>query len=278
MIKKRVLCDHCRGSGAATDGDIHSCPECGGSGVRIVKQQIFPGMFAQSQVTCNKCSGRGRIIVRECPACSGQKVLDHTAQFTLDVPRGAPEGHEVVFEGEGDESPDWEPGDVVLRVRSRAEKGGLRRKESSLYWKETIGVDEVRLSYSKQFIYRTYNSCGFLSTLSPVGFSLSFLGVNQALLGFTRNFTHLDGHVVPLVRKGVTQPGFVQTIKGEGMPLFERPTSHGDLFVEYNVVLPTKLSEETRQSASCRLSPNYMFMFLTSQLHRSRRGVLWETT
>jgi DnaJ-related protein SCJ1 len=144
MIKKRVLCDHCRGSGAATDGDIHPCPECSGTGVRIVKQQIFPGMFAQSQVTCNKCGGHGRIVVRQCPACAGQKVLEHTAHFTLDVPRGAPEGHEVVFEGEGDESPDWEPGDVVLRVRSRAEKGGWRRKESSLYWKETIGVDEVR--------------------------------------------------------------------------------------------------------------------------------------
>jgi DnaJ-related protein SCJ1 len=266
MIKKRILCDHCRGSGAATDGDIHSCPECGGSGVRIVKQQIFPGMFAQSQVTCNKCAGRGRIIVRECPACSGQKVLEHTAHFTLDVPRGAPEGHEVVFEGEGDESPDWEAGDVVLRVRSRAEKGGLRRKESSLYWKETIGVDEVRLPYSNLYIHITYNLC-----------------VDQALLGFTRNFTHLDGHVVSLVRKGVTQPGFVQTIKGEGMPLFERPTSHGDLFVEYNVVLPTKLSEETRQSASCcclAVSSTALIYahisFLLTRLYRSRRSVLWE--
>lgn len=54
-----------------------------------------------------------------------------------------PEGHEVVFEGEGDESPDWEPGDVVLRVRSKKEKGSLRRKESSLYWRHSIGVDEV---------------------------------------------------------------------------------------------------------------------------------------
>ncbi|KAI9440056.1 DnaJ-domain-containing protein [Lactarius indigo] len=210
MIKKRVLCDHCRGSGAASDGDIHACSECGGSGVRVVKQQIFPGMYAQSQVTCNKCGGRGRVIVRECPACAGGKVLEHTAHFTLDVPRGAPEGHEVVFEGEGDESPDWEPGDVVLRVRTRAEKGGWRRKESSLYWKETIGVDE-------------------------------------ALLGFSRNLTHLDGHVVPLVREGVTQPGFVQTIKDEGMPHFERPSYYGDLFVEYNVVLPTHLSTQTRQ-------------------------------
>ena len=145
MIKKRVLCDHCRGSGAASDGDIHSCSECSGSGVRVVKQQIFPGMYAQSQVTCNSCGGRGRVVVRQCPACAGGKVLEHTAHFTLDVPRGSPEGHEVVFEGEGDESPDWEPGDVVLRVRTRAEKGGWRRKESSLYWKETIGVDEVRV-------------------------------------------------------------------------------------------------------------------------------------
>lgn len=55
-----------------------------------------------------------------------------------------PEGHEVVFEGEGDESPDWEAGDVVLRVRSKKERGGWRRKESSLYWKQVIGVDEVR--------------------------------------------------------------------------------------------------------------------------------------
>lgn len=54
-----------------------------------------------------------------------------------------PEGHEVVFEGEGDESPDWEAGDVILRVRSRKDKGGWRRKESTLYWKENIGIDEV---------------------------------------------------------------------------------------------------------------------------------------
>lgn len=59
----------------------------------------------------------------------------------------------------------------------------------------------------------------------------------------------MDGHVVSLVRKGVTQPGYVETIKDEGMPLFEHPTSYGDLFVEYIVVLPTQLSKETQQSA-----------------------------
>ena len=74
----------------------------------------------------------------------------------------------------------------------------------------------------------------------------------QALLGFERNLTHLDGHVVTLKRSGVTQPGFVQTIKGEGMPVFKHNT-FGDLFIEYTVVLPTELSTDMRKS-------NYLYL------------------
>lgn len=41
--------------------------------------------------------------------------------------------------------------------------------------------------------------------------------------------------------------GFVQTIKGEGMPEFDQST-FGDLFVEYNVVLPATLSTDMKRS------------------------------
>ncbi|KAG8743654.1 DnaJ- protein scj1 [Ceratobasidium sp. 414] len=212
MIKKRILCDHCRGSGAASDGDIKTCTGCNGNGVKLVKQQVFPGMFAQAQVQCNECGGRGKVITKHCPHCGGHKVMDHTAEYTLDIPPGMPEGHEVVFEGEGDESPDHDAGDVVLRVRSGKSKGGWRRKETTLYWTETIGVDE-------------------------------------ALLGFERNITHLDGHIVTLNRTGITQPGYVQTIEGEGMPIFEG-TGHGDLYIQYNVVLPSSLNSDLKQKLS----------------------------
>lgn len=37
------------------------------------------------------------------------------------------------------------------------------------------------------------------------------------------------------------------TVKGEGMPVFEG-RGHGDLFVEFNVVLPSKLSDDMRSS------------------------------
>lgn len=36
-------------------------------------------------------------------------------------------------------------------------------------------------------------------------------------------------------------------IDGEGMPIFEG-TGHGDLFVQYNVVIPTELSPELKES------------------------------
>ncbi|CCM00090.1 uncharacterized protein FIBRA_02117 [Fibroporia radiculosa] len=209
-ITKRILCDHCRGSGAASSADIHTCPACNGAGVQIVRQQIMPGMFSQAQVTCGQCGGRGSTIVRRCPHCGGAKVLDHTQHYTLEVPKGAPEGYEVVFDGEGDESPDWEPGDIITRLRTRKDKGGWRRKESSLYWRETIGIEE-------------------------------------ALLGFERNLTHLDGHIVELKRHGVTQPGFVQTIKSEGMPVFEHDDAYGELYIEYNVVLPREVSPDMRR-------------------------------
>lgn len=209
-MNKKILCDHCRGSGAASDSDIHTCSGCGGSGVKTSKQQIFPGMFAQTQSTCNDCGGRGRLIKKKCPHCKGEKVVEHMQQYTLELKPGTPEGFDIVFDGEGDESPDWEAGDVVLRVRSKKEKGAWRRKESSLYWRETIGID-------------------------------------QALLGFQRNITHLDGHVIEIDRQGVTQPGYVQTMEGEGMPLYPETDGFGDLFIEYNVVLPVELHSDTRR-------------------------------
>lgn len=39
-----VLCDHCRGTGAASDGDVVKCGGCNGQGVKVQRAQVFPGM------------------------------------------------------------------------------------------------------------------------------------------------------------------------------------------------------------------------------------------
>jgi DnaJ-class molecular chaperone len=55
--------------------------------------------------------------------------------------------------------------------------------------------------------------------------------------------SHLDGHKVVLSASGVTIPGQVKKMKGEGMPLFDHPNKRGDLYVTYTVRFPKSLSE-----------------------------------
>lgn len=50
-----------------------------------------------------------------------------------------------------------------------------------------------------------------------------------------------------LLVANLPREGYVQTIKGEGMPLYQQGT-FGDLYVEYNVVLPSELSPEMKKS------------------------------
>ena len=81
----------------------------------------------------------------------------------------------------------------------------------------------------------------------------------QALLGFERSITHLDGHIIKLTNpKGKTvQPGYVQVLHGEGLPRYHS-SEFGELFVEYNVVLPASVTEKTRKSGSRRVEHRYI--------------------
>ncbi|KAH8921763.1 DnaJ-domain-containing protein [Atractiella rhizophila] len=208
-ISRKTICHQCDGSGARKPTDIKTCPHCDGKGVRLIRHQLGPGIFQSMQMQCDKCGGRGRTISHLCPVCRGHRLVQTSNKLTLNVDRGLPEGSEVVFEGEADENPDWDAGDVVVRVRSKKMDGGFMRKETGLYWREALSLDE-------------------------------------ALLGFSRNITHLDGHEILLRRTEVTQPGFVQIVHGEGMPVHHTmeahaSASHGDLFVEYSIVLPQKV-------------------------------------
>lgn len=144
----------------------------------------------------------------------------------MHIPAGAPEGYEEVFSGEADESPDMEPGDVIVRVRSNPETGrGWTRKEGGLVGRVTLSVAEVSRNSFKAVCVKL--TC-------------------QALLGFERNVTTLDERVLTITREGTTQPNEVEVIEGEGMPSYH-DIPQGDMFIEYSVVFPTAVSDATRR-------------------------------
>ncbi|POR31806.1 DnaJ-like protein SCJ1 [Tolypocladium paradoxum] len=220
---KQHICETCEGSGSA-DGEVDTCGVCGGRGVRIVKQQLAPGMFQQMQMRCDACGGRGQTIKHKCPACQGARVERKPTTVSLKIERGAARDSRIVYENEADQSPDWVAGDLVVTLSEKAPATAenpdavdgvfFRRKGDDLYWTEVLSLREAWMG------------------------------------DWTRNLTHLDAHVVRLGRpRGhVVHPGHVETLPGEGMPRWHEDgesvyhaTQFGNLYVTYEVVLPDQM-------------------------------------
>ena len=58
---------------------------------------------------------------------------------------------------------------------------------------------------------------------------------------------HLDGHDVTLKSDGITIPGQLETLKGEGMPLLDSPRKRGDMHVTFTVAFPQQLNDSQRK-------------------------------
>ncbi|PMD44637.1 DnaJ-domain-containing protein [Hyaloscypha variabilis F] len=226
QLEKQMICEECEGSGSA-DGQVDTCHACNGHGVQIKKHQLAPGIFQQVQVTCDACGGQGKTIKHKCPVCSGSRVVRKVNTFQLNIDKGAPKGMRIKYENDADESPDYVAGDLHVTLvekeanldednELRVDGTFFRRKGDDLYWKEVLSLREA--------------------WLGP----------------WTRNLTHLDGHIVPLsrTRGQVIQPGQVERVVGEGMPKWHEDgdsvyhkTEYGDLLVEYIVVLPDQMEK-----------------------------------
>ncbi|KAL8710851.1 MAG: hypothetical protein Q9220_004654 [cf. Caloplaca sp. 1 TL-2023] len=224
QIEKQQICEECEGSGSA-DGAVETCSTCGGQGRVVQKHMLAPGIFQQVQMQCERCGGKGKSIKRPCAVCGGARVVRKVSSHTLSVEKGMPRGGRVVYENEADESPDYVAGDLVVVVdekeaelgvgdEERVDGGFMRRKGRELFWKEVLSLREAWMG------------------------------------GWSRNLTHMDGHVVRLGRERgvVVQPGLVEVVKDEGMPTWinerqETEEDFGRLHVEYTVVLPDQMEK-----------------------------------
>jgi len=207
--KKQILCPHCRGTGAKNPDDVQTCPVCKGSGVNIVTQRLGPGFVTQTQTTCDKCGGKGRIVKGVCPHCNGHKIATAIETLTVVVERGMANGADIVFEQEGNQGPDMTPGNIVFKLNTLPHPRFIRNG------------DDINYSMNITLL--------------------------EALIGFKRGIKHLDGHLVTIQRSSVTKPGFTMLIKGEGMPTHQFPSQRGDLYITFTVKFPERITEEQRQ-------------------------------
>lgn len=164
------------------------------------------GFLTQSTATCTTCNGEGSFFSPKdkCKKCKGKKTTESKKMLEIWIPRGAREGDKIVLEGEADQKPDQEPGDIVFHI-----------------------VEEE---------HPTFKRAGADLT-ATIDVTLA-----EALTGFSRVVVkHLDGRGIevhhPKTPGTVLSPGQVLKVPGEGMPI-KRSDDRGDLYLVVNVKFP----------------------------------------
>jgi DnaJ family protein A protein 2 len=158
----------------------------------------------QETVVCSSCNGAGQVFKdkEKCKKCKGNRVVQTRKILELYIPRGSRQGDKIVLQGEADQVPDQEPGDIIFEL------------------KET----------DHEIFARAGNDLAADVDITLV----------EALTGFSRVLlTQLDGRGISITPpKGkILRPGQVLKIAGEGMPV-KKSDAKGDLYLTINVEFP----------------------------------------
>jgi molecular chaperone DnaJ len=196
-----------------------ACSECGGSGARPgTAPQVCSecggsgeiamnqGFFSTAQV-CPVCHGRGVVIPDPCPRCHGGGTEVRRRDVKVKLPVGVKDGQRIKVAKRGAAGRNGgPPGDLYVVVKVRPHPVFGRKGARDL----TVHV--------------------------PVSFA-------EAALGAQVKVPTLSEPVTLKVKAG-TQPGTTQRVKGRGIA---GTNGHaGDLYVTFDVAVPTKLDKEQK--------------------------------
>ncbi|XP_065199849.1 dnaJ homolog subfamily A member 1-like [Planococcus citri] len=208
-LEKNVICDKCEGRGGKK-GAVETCSTCRGTGYQVTVQQLGPGMIQQIQSACSECRGEGQRINPKdrCKTCNGRKTIRDRKILEVHIDKGMHDGQKIVFNGEGDQDPGLEPGDIVVLLEEK-EHPVFKRSRNDLILRMTIDLVE-------------------------------------ALCGFQKVIRTLDDRdlVVTVIPGEVIKPGDVKCIVGEGMPHYKNPFEKGRLIIQFLVEFPQSLPPE----------------------------------
>merc|ERR1712159_266205 len=117
---------------------VKKCQACGGKGVTIRTVRMGP-MIQQMQAACQQCEGQGFSY-----------TLKRTSEILeVNVPKGAKDGHKVVFHNKADEIPDGEAGDVIFVLKEK-EHDVFKRHGADLYIKKKISLVEALCGFTME--------------------------------------------------------------------------------------------------------------------------------
>lgn len=165
----------------------------------------------QEMVTRNLGPGRFQMMQQTvCDECPNVKLVNEERTIEIEIEQGMEDGQEIRFTGEGEPHIDGDPGDLILKIRTEPHQR-FERRGDDLYTNVTISLQD-------------------------------------ALVGFTLDIEHLDGHKVSVTREKITWPGARIRKNGEGMPNYDNNNLRGTLYITFDVEFPkTQLSDTEKE-------------------------------
>jgi molecular chaperone DnaJ len=137
-VPRYESCTACAGTGAAPGTSRTTCPDCRGTGKKVVSSGIF-----QMGQTCARCGGTGSIVQTPCEQCNGEGRVKTTRTLTVTVPAGVQTGSRLRMKGEGEAGPK-SPGDLflVLEVLPNAQ---FQRQGNDLLTEQAVDLPRAIL-------------------------------------------------------------------------------------------------------------------------------------
>ena len=196
------------------------CGRCSGTGAEKVDglttcpmchgrgEVLYQQSFLQIRRTCTQCNGRGQIIRRPCNQCKGEGHVRSERKLKVNIPAGVSTGTRLRLSGEGQAGSNNGPaGDLYVFIKVKDHPIFERQEDD-------------------------------LSCTVPMNVAQAALGTEIDLLTF-------DGLQSIKIPEG-TQSGSRIRLRGMGVPHLQG-SGRGDLFVNIDVKIPTKLTREQKK-------------------------------
>lgn len=200
-------CERCHGSACEPGTFKTRCERCGGAGELRTVQRSVFGQIVSSR-TCPACEGAGEIPASPCTACGGRGLVEVSETVEVAVPGGVETGNTLRLDGRGGGGPRGGPnGDLYVHLLVRPHEVFSREGNHLL--------------------------CSL-----TVSFTTAALGADVPI-------ATLDGDETLKIPAG-TQPGTLLRLRSKGVPHLGG-RGRGDLVVQVDVEVPTKLRGEERE-------------------------------
>ena len=199
--KQKNNCQKCDGEGSK-NGKTTKCTGCDGRGTRVHDMRMG-NMIQRSIAECNVCRGKGKVIdeTNKCDICNGKCYVVKEKVIQIPLKSGLAHGNKISLSGKGNQFKNFKT-DLILIINEKPHQT-FKRLENNLF------VDMELKLY-------------------------------QALFGFDKILTHLDGKQLHISSSGKTDFNTVRKISGEGMKSLQG--DKGDLYIRFTVELPNFIS------------------------------------